>query len=325
MMSCPTSTGYWKGKGVPEARKLEVAHHYQDFGGISPINAQNRELIAALREELAAHHIDLPVYFGNRNWHPLLADALGEMAAAGVERALVFVTSAFSCYSGCRQYRENLRDAATEMGEAAPTLDKLRVFYNHPGFIAANASRIQEGLDQVPAERRERTQVLFSAHSIPKSMADGSAYEQQLKESCRLVAEALGHTRWNLVFQSRSGPPHQPWLEPDICDYLEALPADSVEDVIISPLGFVSDHMEVLYDLDTEAREVCDRLGINMFRAGSVGTHPAFVSMVRELIQERLSPDAEKRALGSYGPYPDVCPQGCCAYEPPRRRPAHTH
>jgi len=308
-----------EGRPIPEERKLEVAHHYQMFGGVSPINAQNRALIDALRLEMAGHGIDLPVYFGNRNWHPLLPDALREMADAGVRRALAFVTSAFSCYSGCRQYRENIRDATGEAGEGSPQVDKIRVFYNHPGFIEANAARIREALEQIPSERRDAARIIFSAHSIPQTMAAGSRYEEQLAETCGLVMDVLERDGYDRVYQSRSGPPHQPWLEPDICDFLEGLEPGSVRDVVIAPIGFVSDHMEVLFDLDTEAREVCEKLGIHMVRAASVGTHPAFVSMVRELIAERLSADVPKRSLGQWGPYPDVCPEGCCAYEMPRR------
>lgn len=300
------------GRRVPPARKQEVARHYEHVGGVSPINAQNRALIAALRSELAGHGIDLPVYFGNRNWHPLLADTLRDMAGDGIRQALAFVTSAFSSYSGCRQYRENLRDAVAEAGPGAPRVDKIRLFYNHPGFIEANAARVGEALAQLPAGRGEAARVVFTAHSIPRTMADGSRYVEQLAETCRLVMAALGREQWDLVYQSRSGPPHQPWLEPDVCAFLRTLPAESVGAVVISPIGFVSDHMEVLHDLDTEARAVCDELGMGMVRAGTVGAHPRFVAMVRELIEERMCDGAPRRAVGRYGPEPDDCPDGCC-------------
>jgi ferrochelatase len=301
-----------RGRNVPAERKREVAHHYERFGGVSPINAQNRALIAALRAELEAHGRSLPVYWGNRNWHPLLADTLRTMAADGVRRALAFVTSAYSSYSGCRQYLEDLARARAEVGPAAPALDKLRVFYNHPGFVEASADRVSAALDALPTPGRERAHLAFTAHSIPAAMARACDYEVQLRETCRLVAERVPHAGWALVYQSRSGPPGQPWLEPDIGDHLEALARDGVRAVVVAPIGFVSDHMEVVFDLDTEAREHAARLGLDFVRAGTVGTHPAFVRMIRELIEERLDPAAPRRALGDHGPRADECAPTCC-------------
>ncbi len=301
-----------RGRNVPPERMQAVAHHYELFGGVSPINEQNRKLITALQIELAEHGPQLPIYWGNRNWQPLLADTLRQMRADGIKRALAFVTSAYSSYSGCRQYRENIEAARAEVGTDAPQVEKLRVFYNHPGFIEPNIENVRNALAQIPAARRAATQIAFTAHSIPLSMAQGCAYEAQLLETCRLVAEGAGHEQWRLVFQSRSGPAAQPWLAPDICDYLRELKASGTTDVVIAPVGFISDHMEVLYDLDTEARQLADEIGLNMIRAATVGTHPTFIKMIRELILERIAPNAERRALGPRGVSHDVCPTDCC-------------
>jgi protoporphyrin/coproporphyrin ferrochelatase len=304
-----------RGRNVPRARMLEVADHYFHFGGKSPINDQNRQLIATLQTELAAHGPNLPIYWGNRNWHPLLADTLRQMAADGVRRALAFVTSAYSSYSGCRQYREDIARAQQEVGATAPAVDKLRVFFNHPGFIEPMIERVTEAIAKIPADRRAAAPLIFTAHSIPKSMADGCRYEVQLREACRLVADGVGRTDWQLVYQSRSGPPQQPWLEPDVRDFLRGQHAISaMQDVVIVPIGFTSDHLEVLYDLDTEVKQLCDELGINMVRAGTVGTHPRIVRMIRELIVERMTSAAERPALGELGPNHDVCPDDCCLY-----------
>ncbi|HWT00468.1 MAG TPA: ferrochelatase [Pyrinomonadaceae bacterium] len=301
-----------RGRNVPPERMRAVARHYELFGGVSPINAQNRKLIAALEKELAENGPRLPVYWGNRNWHPMLADTLRKMAQDGVRNALAFFTSAYSSYSGCRQYRENIARAQEEVGPDAPRVEKLRAFYNHPGFVGPNVENVRAALDEIPAARRGRAQIAFTAHSIPLSMAAGCDYEAQLLETCRLVAEGAGHDRWRLVFQSRSGPPSQPWLEPDILDYLRELKEAGTEDVVVAPVGFISDHMEVLYDLDTEARALCSRLDLNMVRAATVGAHPTFVKMIRELVLERLSTDAPRRFLGTRGPSHDVCPADCC-------------
>jgi ferrochelatase len=299
---------------------LEVAEHYYQLGGRSPINEQNRALIKAIERELAEHGPRMPVYWGNRNWHPLLPDTLRQMAADGVRRALAFVTSAFSSYSSCRQYREDIARARQEVGPAAPEIDKLRVFFNHPGFIDPMVAHSRAAIDQVPAERRGKALLVFTAHSIPLAMAAGCRYEEQLRESCQLVAESLGRKEWHLVYQSRSGPPQQRWLEPDVAEFLrnsDLAMSEKQPYVVIVPIGFMSDHMEVLYDLDTEARQVCDELGISMVRAATVGTHPRFVRMICELIEERTS-DSPRLALGTLGPSHDECPEDCCLYE---RRP----
>lgn len=307
-----------RGKPVPRERMLEVAEHYRHFGGVSPINAQNRQLIDALRAELDVAGIDLPIYWGNRNWHPLLPDALKRMRDDGRQRALAFFTSMFSCYSGCRQYRENILDAQQAVGEGAPIVEKVRKGFNHPLFIAAQADLIKQALSAIPLERRASTKLLFTAHSIPLSMSDNSRYVIQLKEACRLVAQALGHGEWELVYQSRSGPPTQPWLEPDICDRIEQLATIGTRDIAIVPIGFISDHMEVLFDLDTEAKQTCQRLGINCVRVPSVGVHPQFVQMICELIDERVRNLPQRRALGDLGPSHDVCPVDCCLYPRPQ-------
>jgi protoporphyrin/coproporphyrin ferrochelatase len=301
-----------RGRNVPPARMLEVAHHYELFGGVSPLNEQNRKLIAALERLLAQEGPSLPVYWGNRNWHPLLSDTIALMARDGVRTALAFVTSAYSSYSGCRQYREDIERAREAVGPNAPRIEKLRAFYNHPGFIEPNVENVRAALGQVPEARRASAHIAFTAHSIPLSMALGCAYEAQLQETCRLISEALGHERWRLVFQSRSGPPQQPWLEPDICDHLRELKQEGVSDVVIAPVGFISDHMEVLYDLDTEARALCQELGLNMVRAQTVGAHPVFIRMIRELILERMTDEPVRRFVGTLGPSHDLCPADCC-------------
>jgi ferrochelatase len=310
------------GRNVPESRMREVAHHYELFDGVSPINEQNRRLINALEQELERDGPRLPIYWGNRNWHPLLADTLSRMRDEGIKNALAFVTSAYSSYSGCRQYREDIERAREAIGEGAPRVEKLRAFYNHPGFVGPNVENLRAALEQIPEERRKAARVAFTAHSVPAAMAAGCDYERQLLETCRLVAEGAGVADWRLVFQSRSGPPTQPWLEPDICEHLRGLKEAGTSDVVVAPVGFISDHMEVLYDLDTEARQLSGELGINMVRAATVGTHPAFVRMIRELIHERLDPAVPRRALGTFAPSHDVCPSDCClpgALRPPVR------
>jgi protoporphyrin/coproporphyrin ferrochelatase len=305
-----------RGRNVPRERLLEVAEHYDHFDGVSPINAQIRALIAALRPELDRHGISLPIYWGNRNWQPMLADTLAEMTAQGVKRALAVVHAAYSSYSSCRQYREDIARAQAEVGKAAPVVDKVRVFYNHPDFIAANADRVREGLDRLPDGCRQEAHIVFTAHSIPLSMARNCQYEYQLTETCRLIAEETGIAgeRWALVYQSRSGRPGDPWLGPDILDHLKDLRRRGIGSVLIQPVGFLSDHMEVMYDLDLEARLLSEEIGLTMVRAGTVGTHPRFVGMLRELIAERLGNIgvSNRRTLGPDGPSHDVCPDGCC-------------
>lgn len=288
-----------RGKNVPRERMLAVAEHYYHFGGVSPINEQNRALIRALQARLDQDGPALPVYWGNRNWRPLLADTLRQMAQDGVRRAIGFVTSAYSSYSSCRQYMDDVAKARAEVGEGAPEVEKLRAFYNHPGFIGPMAERVRAALQELPA-----AEIVYTAHSIPLWMAQGCMYEAQLREAARLVSRALDRDGARVVYQSRSGAPGQPWLEPDICDWLRA---ERPAEVVIVPIGFISDHMEVKYDLDTEARQVCEELGIRMARAGTVGDHPRFVEMIRELIVGRI----EK------GPGVDLCPPDCCPLRPP--------
>jgi ferrochelatase len=299
-----------KGRNVPRERMLEVAKHYELFGGVSPINQNNRDLISALKRELDTNGPQLPIYFGNRNWHPLLADTIARMVDDGVKTALAFVTSAYSSYSSCRQYLENIAEAREAVGPAAPQIEKLRAFFNHPGFIEANVEHIHQELEKFPDHGS--VHVVFTAHSIPQSMAQNCDYEIQLRETCRLIAEELGVNNWELVFQSRSGSPTQPWLGPDVYDFLKELNGRGVRNVLVAPIGFISDHMEVMYDLDLEARQLCEHMGLNMRRAATAGTHPAFVKMIRELIMERVDPRRERRFLGALAPRQDTCNPQCC-------------
>jgi protoporphyrin/coproporphyrin ferrochelatase len=323
-----------RGKPIPRKRLLEVAEHYQHFGGVSPINQQVRELIAALRPELQRRGIGLPLFWGNRNWQPLLPDTLREMTAAGVKRALAFVLAAYSSYSSCRQYRENVEAARQAAGPDAPQVDKVRVFFNHPDFIEASADQVRAAFERLPDEARRSAHIAFTAHSIPQIMADECQYAAQLTETCRLIAERLSisGSRWRLVYQSRSGRPTDPWLEPDIVDHLQTLKSQSVNNLVVAPIGFLSDHIEVLYDLDDEAAGTARELGLNMIRAATVGTHPKFIQMIGELISERIAtaaassgeavvPSRERRAIGNFGASHDVCPTDCCLY--PIRR-AHS-
>ncbi len=289
-----------RGRNVPRERMLQVAHHYEMFGGVSPINQQNRNLIDALKKELDAHGPRLPIYWGNRNWHPLLPDTLAHMAQDGIKNALAFVTSAYSSYSSCRQYLQNISDAQAAVGPTAPRVEKLRVFYNHPLFIEANVDHIRAALAQL-----EDATLVFTAHSIPESMAVNCDYAAQLAEAGGLIAGALGMKTWQLVYQSRSGSPSQPWLGPDIVEHLRTLHGEGVRNVVVAPIGFVSDHMEVVYDLDVEARKVADELGMKMVRASTAGTHPAFVKMIRELVMERIDNTAPENICA-----PDCCPVG---------------
>ena len=308
-----------RGKPVPRERMLEVAEHYHHFGGVSPINEQNRQLLAAIESEFQTHGVDLPVYWGNRNWKPYFADTLRRMRDDGRKRSLAFFTSMFSCYSGCRQYRENIIAAREEVGPGAPIVEKVRMGFNHPGFIdtmSRSVSDAIESLHKSPAE----VEVFFTAHSIPMSMAENCDYEKQLREASRLVAEGAGVTHHRLVYQSRSGSPRIAWLEPDVCDAIAATDDQSkLAAVVIVPIGFVSDHMEVMYDLDEEAAMLCKDRGIAMARAATAGTDRSFVSMIRQLVQERMGGTTNKPAIGSLGPWHDVCPANCCLYDPPQR------
>ena len=249
----------------------------------------------------------------------MIPDALEQMKADGVKNALAFFTSAFSCYSGCRQYRENIAEAQEQVGEGAPEVHKLRMFFNHPSYVAASVDRVQTAFAEIADDRKSKTKFVFTAHSIPMSMADNCKYSTQLTEACRLIMESVGEYDWELVYQSRSGPPSQPWLEPDVCDYIQTLSdGGEVQDIVMHPVGFVSDHMEVLFDLDTEAKDLCEEVGINMVRSKSVGTHPKFITMIRELMVERMT-GGERPAIGKMPANHDVCPQDCCLYP---RRPA---
>jgi protoporphyrin/coproporphyrin ferrochelatase len=301
-----------RGKNVPRERMLEVAEHYYHFDGRSPINEQNKQLIAALEAEFREKGIAIPVYWGNRNWHPLLADTLEQMRADGIRHAAALVTSAFGSHSGCRQYREDIARTQQTAGVQDMVIEKLPNFCDRPEFIEAMADRVRLAMEELSAEHSEAgersgscpaktEQLIFTAHSIPMSMAEMSPYLRQLKEASALVAAACGISNWTLVYQSRSGPPSQLWLAPDICDYLREQHAAGVRSVIICPIGFISDHMEVLYDLDTEARALCDQLGMKMVRAGTAGAHPKLVSMVCDMLLH--SPTTEILAH---------CEPGCC-------------
>lgn len=298
-----------KGRNVPEERMLEVARHYEQLGGVSPINQHNRDLITALKELLKEEGPDLPIYWGNRNWHPFLKDTLNEMKNAGVKRALAFVASAYGSYSGCRQYLENIEFARQEVGAGAPQIEKLRLFFNHPKFIEANADNLRSTLAALGT--RNSAKVVFTAHSIPESMAENCRYVEQLTEASQLVAHSVRHSDWALAFQSRSGPASQPWLEPDICDFLRQLAAQGYERVVVHPTGFVCDHLEVIYDLDTVALKVAAEFGIDMLRVPTVGLHPKFVGMIRELVLEKVE-GVEPRAVGALGLVPDQCSVTCC-------------
>lgn len=305
------------GRNVPPQRLAQVAATYERFGGVSPINGHTRRLIAAVGHELAQRGPDLPIYWGNRNWHPLLADTIAEMARAGVGRALAFVTSAFSSYSGCRQYLDDIARARMEVGPRAPTIDKLRLFFNHPGFIEPVAARVSDALARLPDDTRDRAHLLFTAHSIPTAMAATSDYQLQLAESARLVRGIVGGDHPSSVaFQSRSGAPSVPWLEPDVGEVIDTLAAAGCPGAVLVPLGFVCDHLEVVYDLDVVALERARAAGLPIVRAGTVGDDPGFATMVAELVRERLSPPGAvpRRALGVLGPSPDACAEGCCRF-----------
>lgn len=292
-----------RGRNVPRERLAEVAEHYYHFEGRSPINQQVQALIGALRAELSTHGPDLPIYWGNRNWHPFLGDTVRKMKEDGVRRAVAFATSAYSSYSSCRQYRENIEAARAEAGAGAPEIDKIGAFHRNAGFLAAAADRVRAAQQELPS-----APVVFTAHSIPTAMAKGCAYEEQLRFACSHVANAAGAPKWDLVWQSRSGPPQIPWLEPDILDWLRA---ERPPEVIISPIGFLSDHVEVLWDLDAEAAGVCQELGIRMARAKTVDSHPLFISAIREMIEIHVN--------GGTTIEPGLCTDICCPAGRPQR------
>ncbi len=347
------------GRNVPAERLQAVAEHYYAHCG-SPINGQNRKLVEKLRERLCAAGLDLPVYWGNRNWHPFLVEAVEEMARDGVRRALAFVTSAFGSYSGCRQYQEDIAAACSQVADA-PSIHKLRLFNNHPGFIEPMTEGVVGALQELssgavrpdgahpddagrpdgaqhpvgahppddagrPVEAQHpvgaQTRLVFSAHSIPSNMAAAAPYEAQLREAAGLIAGRVAEEElpWDLVYQSRSGDHRSPWLEPDVCDHLRGLPTSGVRSVVLTPLGFVSDHMEVIHDLDTEAAAVAASVGLRLLRSPTVGTHPAFVEMIVELALERIE-DRQPRWLGASGAWPDNCQANCCYYLPGAGRP----
>ncbi|GAB3228082.1 ferrochelatase [Glycomyces halotolerans] len=310
-----------RGRGIPEERLEEVAEHYHHFGGISPINQWCREVIDALRAEFRTAGIDLPIYWGNRNWPPMLVDAVTQMTADGVRRALAICTSAYGSYSSCRQYVEDINAARAAVGENAPAIDKIRHFFDHPGFIGGFAAQLRSSLDQI--DDTARTRVVFTAHSIPESMEEwsgpaGARYSDQVSEAAGLVAGAAGWTGpYDVVWQSRSGPPAMPWLEPDINDHLKVLASEGVDTVVVSPVGFLSDHIEVLWDLDNEAAETAAGLGLRYLRAGTPEIGADLVGMFRDLVAERVA-GAPVRRLGEL-PLWDPLVEGCC---PARRPPA---
>jgi ferrochelatase len=322
------------GRDIPDERLVEVGAHYELFGGRSPLNDQNRTLVAAIREDLVSNGIDLPVYWGNRNWDPYLADTVGKMTADGITRAACFVTSAYSSYSGCRQYRENLADAVAKV-PGAPRLDRLRSYFNHPGFVEPNVDAALTALAVLPDTVRREAHLVFVTHSIPEAMNAvsgplGDAYVHQhrsvMDEISDRVREETGHRYPStLTYCSRSGSPSVPWLEPDVNDHLRNLAARDVPAVVLVPIGFVSDHMEVVYDLDTEAMATAREVGISCERAATAGVDPRFVAMVRDLLLERAAvergEDPVRAAVGSVPPAWDICAAGCCA-NPRGPRPA---
>jgi ferrochelatase len=312
------------GRGIPESRVEKVARHYYDVGGASPINARCRDLLAALRPALDG--LGMALYWGNRNWRPLLGATLAQMRDDGVERALALVTSAYGGYSSCRQYLEDISTAREAVGAGAPEISKLRLYYNHPGWVRPWAASLRSALDQAyraasphpPPGRRagpagppgpQDVEVLFSAHSIPLSMASTSPYVEHVTEAARLTAELADVASWRLVWQSRSGPPGSPWLGPDIADVVATSTAKSM---VVVPIGFVCDNMEIIHDLDVEAAAAARQRGAHFFRAATVSTSPAFVGMVRQLVEERLGTSGARAALGHDGPWPDTCPAGHC-------------
>jgi ferrochelatase len=306
-----------RGRDVPPERLQEVAEHSLHFGGVSPINAQNRALIAAVRKDFAANGVNLPVFWGNRNWSPYVGDVVAEMADAGVRNALVFVTSAYASFSACRQYQDDLAAAVADLGTNGPELHKLRHYFDHPGFITPQMDAVANATDRIGSDFRATTRLLFVAHSVPEAMAaaagpQGGLYIAQLEAAASLIAAAAPGVRWELAFSSRSGPPTVPWLRPDVDDVLRDFAAQGATEVVVVPVGFVSDHIEVRWDLDVAAAASAKKLGLGFHRTEPPASDPRFVAMVRELVLERLDTGAQRRALSALGPSHDVCPAGCC-------------
>lgn len=288
-----------RGRGIPAARLAEVATHYHALGGVSPINAANRLLRARLEAELAARERPLRVYWGNRNWHPLLGDVVAEMKHDGVRHAVAVATSAFGSYSGCRQYQEDIDRARAAVGDGAPVIDKVRPFAEREPFRAAWAERVRDAMRSTPAGAR----LVFTAHSIPTAMAAGAPYERELRAAAADIAARVGAGEWDLAWQSRSGPPSVPWLEPDVGDHVAALAARGTRAVVVAPLGFLQDHMEVVWDLDHQLRARCDALGVTLARAHTIGEHPALARLAADLVLER-------EAGGGGSCAADCCPSG---------------
>jgi ferrochelatase len=312
-----------RGRGISRERLAAVAEHYYAVGGVSPINQQCRDLAAAIGKDFAASGLDLPVYWGNRNWSPYLTDTVADLAAAGVRRVIAFVTSAYGSFSGCRQYLDDIAAARAQVGPAAPRIDKLRHFFNHPGFIEPFAEHTAVAIESLPADVRDNVPLVFTAHSVPEAMAvssgppPGGLYETQLAEASRLVADRVGGTHpWRLVYQSRSGPPAQPWLGPDVSDHCADLARSGARAAVLVPIGFVSDHMEVVHDLDVEAAQTARRLGLRLARAATPGTHPRFVSMITQLVRERVDGAWPGAMLGPLQPPREICRNECCRAAP---------
>lgn len=300
-------------KGLPTSRVEEAARKYDYLGGVSPLNSQSRALLAALAEQLRACGLALALYWGNLFAQPSLDDAVQQMAEDGVRRALVFVPVAFGSYQGCRAYRDDLERCRQQLGAQAPALEKLRLFYNHPGFVEAAADRLRAAAEQLPVGRRGGARLVFTAHSLPRVAAQRSPYENQLRESCGLVAAQAGWEEWDLAYQSSPPGVGQEWLGPEIGAHLIGLArAGRTRDVILMPIGFVCENMEVIYDLDVEVAALCEQLGLGLARVPTIGCHPRFVEMIVELARERIDPAQQRRALGTHGPWPDQCPADCC-------------
>ena len=321
-----------RGRDIPEERLREAGSHYFHFGGVSPINDQNRSLLDALRAHFAEVELDLPIYWGNRNWTPYLTDAIAQMRADGVRRPLAFFTSAYSSYSGCRQYRENLADAIATVGADTLQIDRIGPYFNHPGFVDPFIDATVEAVQQLTDAQRSNAHLVFTTHSIPVAMADSSgsstasdtgqplgAYVAQHREVAHLVARAVNAAAgldlpWDLVYQSRSGAPHIPWLEPDIDSHLKELTSAGATAAVVVPIGFVSDHMEVMWDLDTQARAAADEVGLPMVRVATPGSDPRTVAMVADLVRERIDGTvaSDRKRLGSLPSTADCCPGDCC-------------